>query len=316
MISIGLPAYKTKFIEEAINSVLNQTYKDFELIIVNDASPEDIKTIVNKFTDPRIRYFENKKNLGKNNIVANWNRVLSYAKGEYFVLFSDDDVYEPTFLEEMYKLLLKYPSIDIAHCRVRIIDEKGNAIDYAPSCPEDENVIDFIWHRLKGFRYQYAPDFMVRTEKLKKLGGFINFPLAWGSDDATWFSIAKDNGIVFLNKPLCNWRKSNYNLSTTGNLELRIKANITYNNWLFEFVNNIVPENEDDKIKLRQIKEIIPKWKINNIINLFLITTRNNFTGLLLILIKWLKYKKQYKLENQIIMKALVKKVKSILFNK
>lgn len=313
MISVGLPAYKTKFIEKSIKSVLNQTYKEFELIIVNDASPEDIKTIVNKFTDPRIRYFENKNNLGKNNIVENWNRVLSYAKGEYFVLFSDDDVYEPTFLEEMYKLLLKYPSVDIAHCRVKIIDEKGNTIDYTPSCPEYENVIDFVWHRLKGLRYQYAPDFMVRKKKLKKLGGFIDFPLAWSSDDATWFSIAKDNGIVFLNKPLCNWRKSNYNLSTTGNLELRIKANINYYNWLLEFANSLNPQHEDERIKLKQIEEIIPKWKINNIINLFLITTRNSFSGLLLILIKWLKYKRQYKLENQIIIKALIYKLNKII---
>ncbi len=313
MISVGLPAYKTKFIGKAIKSVLNQTYKDFELIIVNDASPEDIKTIVNKFDDPRIKYHENENNLGKCNTVENWNKVLNYAKGEYFVLFSDDDIYEPTFLEEMYELLLKYPDVDIAHCRVKIIDENDNIIDYSPSCPEYESAIDFMWHRLKGLRNQYAPDFMVKTNKLKKLGGFINFPLAWGSDDATWFSIAKDNGIVFLNKPLCSWRKSNYNLSTIGNLELRIKANIIYNNWISEYVNYLKPEDQDDKIKIKHIKHLIPKWRRNNIINLYLVTTRNSFLGLLTVLINWLKYKRQYKLENKIFLTAFIKKIKIIL---
>lgn len=61
--SITIPAFKAKFLKECIDSVLSQTYKNFEVIIVNDASPEDLTSIVNQYDDPRIRYFINEKKL-------------------------------------------------------------------------------------------------------------------------------------------------------------------------------------------------------------------------------------------------------------
>ena len=57
--SIAIPAFKSAFLKECIDSVLNQTYKNFELIIVNDHSPEDIRGIIEQFADIRIRYYEN-----------------------------------------------------------------------------------------------------------------------------------------------------------------------------------------------------------------------------------------------------------------
>ena len=57
--SVTIPAYKARFLKECIESILAQTYKDFELIIVNDASPEDLTSIVKSFNDPRIRYYIN-----------------------------------------------------------------------------------------------------------------------------------------------------------------------------------------------------------------------------------------------------------------
>ena len=63
--SITIPAYKRTYLQECIDSILGQTYTDFELIIVNDASPEDLDSIVNSFSDSRIRYYKNEKNCDK-----------------------------------------------------------------------------------------------------------------------------------------------------------------------------------------------------------------------------------------------------------
>ena len=82
LVSIAIPAYKKKFLAEAIQSVLNQSIQDFELIIVNDKSPEDIDCVVENFNDKRIRYFTNDTNLGGKNPAQNWNKCLSYAQGE------------------------------------------------------------------------------------------------------------------------------------------------------------------------------------------------------------------------------------------
>ena len=74
--SFVLPAYKARFFKEALDSILSQTYKDFELIIVNDASPEDITSIVKGDNDPRISYYINDVNIGGKDLVAQWNDCL------------------------------------------------------------------------------------------------------------------------------------------------------------------------------------------------------------------------------------------------
>ena len=83
LFTIAIPAYKSKFLGEAIKSCLSQTYSNFELLIVDDASPEVLKSVVDRFHDDRIRFYRNEKNCGAVDVVDNWNICLSYAKGDY-----------------------------------------------------------------------------------------------------------------------------------------------------------------------------------------------------------------------------------------
>ncbi|MGZ3810617.1 MAG: glycosyltransferase family 2 protein, partial [Mucilaginibacter sp.] len=69
LFTIAIPAYKSQFLEECIASILGQTCTDFELIIVNDCSPQPVEEIVNKFIDPRIHYSKNEVNIGAENLV-------------------------------------------------------------------------------------------------------------------------------------------------------------------------------------------------------------------------------------------------------
>src|SRR5690606_28530398 len=108
--SIGIPAFKARFLKECIDSILSQTFSDFELIIVNDASPENIDDIVKNYSDSRIRYYVNEKNFGAEQVVDNWNKCLSYALGDYFVLMGDDDLMMPNYLYEFSKLIDRYPN--------------------------------------------------------------------------------------------------------------------------------------------------------------------------------------------------------------
>ena len=96
LVSVVIPAYKSAYLFDAISSVLSQTYKNLELIIVNDASPEDITSIVESFNDPRIRYYINERNIGALDLVKNWNLCLSYAQGDFFCLLCDDDMMSET----------------------------------------------------------------------------------------------------------------------------------------------------------------------------------------------------------------------------
>lgn len=257
MISIGLPAYKPFFLEKAIASVLNQTYNDFELIIVDDASPYDLNKIVTKFPDPRIRFYRNNHNLGKESIVKNWNQTLQYARGAYFVLFSDDDLYHKDFLKELINLTERYPDVSLFHSRVVKINPLDNVIGYTPTCPEYETALEFIWHTMHGYRNLYATEFLCKTETLKEIGGFYDLPLAWGSDYVTWFKLSQRGGIVYSAKLLACWRSSENNISTTGNYALRLQALDGYRKWMIGFFEHYQTHEEAENEKLKQCKAVL-----------------------------------------------------------
>ena len=98
--SITIPAFKARFLKECIESILVQTYDNYELIIVNDASPEDLDSIVSSFEDSRIRYYKNEIGFGGYNVVLNWNKCLDYCTGDYMICMGDDDKLLPCCLEE------------------------------------------------------------------------------------------------------------------------------------------------------------------------------------------------------------------------
>lgn len=78
-ISVTIPAYKRVYLKECIDSVLAQTYTNFEVIIVDDASPQQLHEIVEQYNDPRIRYYKNEIGYGARNVVGNWNKCLEYC---------------------------------------------------------------------------------------------------------------------------------------------------------------------------------------------------------------------------------------------
>ena len=72
--SVLIPAYKRQYLQECIDSVLSQTFQDFEIVIVDDCSPEDIKSVVYLFNDSRISFYRNEANCGAVDVVDNWNK--------------------------------------------------------------------------------------------------------------------------------------------------------------------------------------------------------------------------------------------------
>ena len=235
--SIAIPAYKSKFLQECINSVLSQTYDDFELIIVNDASPERIDEIVSSFKDQRIKYYINKENYGAVNLVDNWNKCLQYASGDFFICMGDDDKLLPNCLEEYNKLISDYPDLNIFHGWTEIIDENSEIITMQEPRPLTECVYSMMWNRWK-YRNQYIGDFLFRTDALKSTGGFYKLPLAWGSDDITSYIIAKDKGIANTQTPVFQYRHNSLTISSTGNSEYKLIALKDEFNWYKSFLES------------------------------------------------------------------------------
>ncbi|MCX7770748.1 MAG: glycosyltransferase [Proteobacteria bacterium] len=127
LVSVLIPTYnKGEFIQEAIESVLNQTYQNLELIIVDDCSSDNTLEIVKKFlNDKRVRFYQNEKNLG---IGGNWNKTLSYAKGKYIKYLMADDKFEPHLLEKYVEIMEKYPEVSLVTSYRGIFGEREEVI--------------------------------------------------------------------------------------------------------------------------------------------------------------------------------------------
>ena len=233
--SVTVPAFKRQYLKECIDSILAQTYGDFELIIVNDASPEDLGSIVSQYDDPRIRYYVNDHNCGAVNVVDNWNIALSYATGDYVICMGDDDRLLPNCLEEYARMIEAYPGLGVYHAWTQIIDEHSAVIDMQEPRPLRESVYSMIWCRWHG-RMQFIGDFLFDTALLKRNGGFYKMPLAWGSDDISTFIAAKDTGIANSQVPMFQYRRSTITISRTGNIDIKMEAANQEEQWYTAFL--------------------------------------------------------------------------------
>lgn len=195
-ITIAIPAYKTEFLSEAIESALAQTYRNMEIIVVDDCSPNDVKAVVDSFTDDRIRYYRNEVNLGKNDPSRNWQRCLELARGEYICILCDDDIYGSEHLQTMVNLTQRYPSCSAFRSGVSEVDERGNIRKYYPLAPEYSNVEEYIWHYFSRNNHQTMSEWMLKTSSLKAIGGYMACPMAWGSDCSTVYLLAENGGVV------------------------------------------------------------------------------------------------------------------------
>lgn len=136
-LSIGLPVFNgDDHLEQAIVSILSQTYTDFEFVISDNASTDRTEEICRHYAakDPRINYFRNPKNMGA---TQNWYRVLDLAAGQYFASVAHDDLYAPGYMEKCISVLDQDPSIIVCYSKTSIIDEQG--------CPlEDDRILKML----------------------------------------------------------------------------------------------------------------------------------------------------------------------------
>lgn len=239
LFSILIPAYKRRFLAESIQSVIDQTMPDWELIIVDDASPEALQPVVEQFHSSRIRYYRNECNFGAVRVVDNWNRCLSYASGEYVLCMGDDDRLCPTCLEEFKRLIERYPGLSVYHGLTEVIDEDGQVVDFQEQRPEWESVYSMMWHRLLRGRRQFIGDFLFRTDDLKKQGGFYRLPLAWGSDDITAYRASAEKGIANVqNVVVFQYRVSSVTISKSADVLIKLEALSQERDWIGRFLED------------------------------------------------------------------------------
>lgn len=263
-----IPSYKKKYFDDCLKSILYQTYQNYEVIIVDDASPEDLKSVADSFQDDRIRYYRNERNCGALNVVDNWNICLGYATGDYVICMGDDDKLLPGALEEYAKMIEKYPNVDVFHGWTEVIDEHSDVINLLDTRPEWESVYSLMWQRWNG-RQQFIGDFLFKTATLRKNGGFYKQPLAWGSDDITAYINAKENGVANTQVSVFQYRQTSITLSSISNGKIKLEALEKEKLWTESFLSHSSVRNDLDRLLLdlltRNMNARFEKRKIDTI---------------------------------------------------
>lgn len=251
--SIAIPAFKSSFLHECLDSIITQEYNAFEIIIVNDHSPENLDEIVSGFQDARIRYYKNEVGFGAEHVVGNWNKCLEYAKGDFIICMGDDDRLKPNFLADLNELINKYPDLDVYYSRTEIINEKSETVRVLEERPERESVYEMIQRRKDG-RSMFIGDYCYHTSVLREKGGFFDLPFAWGSDAITAYMMAGQKGIANTREPGFQYRVNSQTISSSStNVEGKMEAIMKERNWFHKFYETI-PVDDNDRILYQSLK--------------------------------------------------------------
>jgi glycosyltransferase involved in cell wall biosynthesis len=211
IVSIVLPTYNgSKYIQEAIDSCLSQTYNAIELIIVDDCSTDATPEILDKIKDSRVKLIRNKIN---QRLPRSLNIGFRHSKGTYLTWTSDDNLYESTAIEQMASLLENQPEIGFVYANYHVIDENGIVISEArlapPSCLTEYNCVNAC--------------FLYRREVYKQVGEYD--PKAILAEDYDyWLRVRRRFQIYWLQTPLYYYRKHSETLTQTYGYEQQQEA--------------------------------------------------------------------------------------------
>ncbi len=134
LVSVCIPTYqRARYIGETIQSVLNSTFSDFEIVVSDNASTDHTQEIVESFGDKRIRFYCNERNVGP---VRNWNLALQRASGELVGVLFSDDLYGPFWLSFAVRALQKYPQAGWVSAAFHIVDKDGQVTAAISRFPE------------------------------------------------------------------------------------------------------------------------------------------------------------------------------------
>lgn len=246
-LAIVIPAYKADFFKQTLESIATQTCKDFVLYVGDDASPYHLQDIVAEFEARiEIRYQKFEKNLGGKDLIAQWERCIELSEQEKWIwLFSDDDLMDRSCVENFYRNIDETKeSFDVYRFNTARIDHQNRIIIKAEEHPIVEKGFEFLKRKLKVEINSYAVEFIFCRSVYEKIG-FVNFPAAWASDDATWALWGEEKGIRLIPGPIVYWRSSEFNISGSQNSKIarqKLKAVIQFINWEKIHFKDEIPE--------------------------------------------------------------------------
>ena len=204
-VSILMPVYNAEqYLVQAIDSIINQTFTDWELIIINDGSTDHSKTIVSRFTDLRIRYYENESNL---KLIKTLNKGIDLCQGEYIARMDADDIAMPDRLQIQVDFMDKHPLHIMCGTNAHIIDNDGNKTGYIRNLTDN----DFLQINLLFSDPFIHPSMLIRREILET--NRYDEYYKHVEDYELWCRIAPLGQVANIDKDLLQYRWHESNVS-------------------------------------------------------------------------------------------------------
>lgn len=220
LVSIITPSYNTgKYIAETIESVLNQTYTNFEMIIIDDCSNDDTDKVVKKYLkDKRIKYFKNDKNRGA---AISRNKALKMAKGKWVAFLDSDDLWEKDKLEKQINFM-KNNNYNFSYASYIEIDENSNSLNRMITGPKKITKIgmyNYCWPGCLTVMYNADVVGLIQIEDLAK-----------NNDYAMWLKAIQKSNCYLLDECLAKYRRRNGSISRNSKIKLIRHHYLLYRN--------------------------------------------------------------------------------------
>jgi glycosyltransferase involved in cell wall biosynthesis len=185
-----------KYLREAIESVLEQTYTNIKFIIVDDGSDDSSFDIINSFADERIKVIRNERTEG---LTKSLNKALKASEGKYVARQDADDTSLPSRLENQVEFLEKHPEVDVLGTGIILIDEEGNRIGERTAHSSPSRQIFIERNEL------FHGSVVIRRDALEAVGGY-NELFKYSQDYELWLRLAKEHNVKNLQMPLYAFR--------------------------------------------------------------------------------------------------------------
>lgn len=200
-LTVLMPVYNAeKFIAEAMDSILRQTFTDFEFLIIDDGSSDNTSQIIQSYQDPRIRFYQNEKNLG---ISATLNKGIALASTDTIARMDADDISYPERLEKQYSFLEANPSYAMVSTLTRVVTETGDLVRI------DKFKSEHFYYNLTFICWIYHSTVMYRKAAVQAVNGYT---VPFSEDFELFWQLSRKYKIHNLNEVLLDYRVSGQSL--------------------------------------------------------------------------------------------------------
>jgi glycosyltransferase involved in cell wall biosynthesis len=255
MISVIIPVFNSEqTIIQSVRSILNQSYKNIEIILINDGSFDSTLKEINKIKDDRLKIFSNKKNMG---IVYSLNKAINKSNGEYIARMDADDVACKERLKDQLDFL-KANKIDLCGTGIANLNRRIFFLNYPKYHCDLERMLIFR----SSF---YHPTILAKRKVFKKLSYSKKYEYA--EDYALWVNVVKIFKVGNLNKKLLLYRTSNSQISMQKKNEQKKISNIIKNDYFSYLLGKNFDQKNNDNILLKNLKNkiFLKKLKIDEL---------------------------------------------------